>query len=68
MQRLLTSTLVLAAPRVDVSFTLQVDASHVGAGGVFLQADVSGVEKPVSSFPRSLIVISSTTPWWKKKR
>lgn len=34
-KRLLTSTPVLAAPRVDLSFTLQVDASHVGAGVSF---------------------------------
>ena len=53
-KRLLTSTPVLAAPRVDLSFTLQVDASHVGAGAVLLQADVSDVERPVSLFPRSL--------------
>jgi hypothetical protein len=46
-KRLLTSTPVLAAPRVDLSFTLQVDASHVGSGAVLLQADVSGVERPV---------------------
>eukprot|EP00063_Salmo_salar_P011636 XP_013986471.1 PREDICTED: uncharacterized protein LOC106564709 [Salmo salar] len=46
-KRLLTSTPVLAAPRVDLSFTLQVDASHVGAGAVLLQADESGVERPV---------------------
>jgi hypothetical protein len=37
---LLTSTLVLAAPRLNLSFTLQVDDSHVGAGAVLLQADV----------------------------
>jgi hypothetical protein len=43
-KRLLTSTPLLAAPRVDLSFTLQVDAHHVGAGAVLLQADVSGVE------------------------
>uniref|UniRef100_A0A674E7Q6 Gypsy retrotransposon integrase-like protein 1 n=1 Tax=Salmo trutta TaxID=8032 RepID=A0A674E7Q6_SALTR len=51
-KKLLTSTPVLAAPRVDLAFTLQVDASHVGAGAVLLQADVSGVERPVSFFSR----------------
>lgn len=51
-KRLLTSTPVLAAPRVDLSFTLQVDASHVGAGAVLLQADKSGVERPVSFFSK----------------
>ena len=51
-KRLLTSTPVLAAPRMDLSFTLQVDASHVGAGAVLLQADVSGIERPVSFFSK----------------
>lgn len=53
-KRLLTSTPVLAAPRVDLSFTLQVDDSHMGAGEVLLQADVSGVERPVSFFSKKL--------------
>ena len=47
-KKLLTSTPVLAAPHVDLSLTLQVDASHVGAGAVLLQEAVSGVERPFS--------------------
>lgn len=53
-KRLLTSTPVLAAPRVDLSFTLQVDASHVGAGVSFFskkfnhyQLKYSVIEKEV---------------------
>lgn len=41
---------VLAAPRMDTSFKLQVDASHVGAGGVLLQEDEFGIDRPVSFF------------------
>ncbi len=43
---------VLAAPRFDRPFSLQVDASHVGAGAVLLQGDDFGVEKPVSFFSK----------------
>uniref|UniRef100_A0A8C1RHP2 Gypsy retrotransposon integrase-like protein 1 n=1 Tax=Cyprinus carpio TaxID=7962 RepID=A0A8C1RHP2_CYPCA len=40
---LLTSAPVLMAPRMDQSFQMQVDASHVGAGAVLLQRDEQGV-------------------------
>lgn len=43
---------VLAAPRFDRPFSLQVDASHVGAGAVLLQKDDFSVDKPVSFFSR----------------
>ena len=33
---------------MEVPFKLQVDASHVGAGGVLLQEDVFGINRPVS--------------------
>ena len=43
---------VLAAPRMDKPFKLQVDASHVGAGGVLLQEDEFGINKPVCFFSK----------------
>ncbi|XP_054871280.1 uncharacterized protein LOC118470435 [Amphiprion ocellaris] len=52
VNELLSSAPVLAAPRLDHSFTLQVDASDVGAGAVLLQADEKGVEKPVCFLPK----------------
>ena len=52
VKALLCTAPVLAAPRFDRPFTLQVDASHVGAGGVLLQADDLGIGKPVSFFSR----------------
>ncbi|XP_063061560.1 uncharacterized protein LOC134454470 isoform X2 [Engraulis encrasicolus] len=48
----LTSEPLLAAPRLDRPFKLQVDASKVGAGAVLLQDDVNGVEHPVCYFSR----------------
>ncbi len=48
----LCSLPVLAVPCMDQSFVLQVDASDVDAGAVFLQADRNGVERPVSFFSR----------------
>ncbi|KAL0147780.1 hypothetical protein M9458_056923, partial [Cirrhinus mrigala] len=49
---LLSSAPVLAAPKLDQPFQLQVDASQVGAGAVLLQSDEKGVEKPVCYFSR----------------
>lgn len=43
---------VLTAPRMGDAFKLQVDASHVGAGGVLLQEDAFGVDKPVCFFSK----------------
>ena len=53
VKMLLTSSPVLAAPRVGLPFLLQVDASQVGIGAVLIQA-VGGVERPVSFFSRKL--------------
>ena len=49
---LLTSAPVLAAPRLEQPFLLQVDASQVGAGAVLLQKDDCGVDRPVCFFSR----------------
>uniref|UniRef100_A0A3B5B1E3 SCAN box domain-containing protein n=1 Tax=Stegastes partitus TaxID=144197 RepID=A0A3B5B1E3_9TELE len=49
---LLCSSSVLAAPRFDRAFMLQVDASQVGAGAVLLQEDVEGLVRPVCFFSR----------------
>lgn len=52
VKSLLCNAPVLEAPWFDKPFSLQVDASHVGAGAVLLQADKLGFDKPVSSFSR----------------
>lgn len=52
VQSLLCSTPVLAAPRDDCRFVLQVDASHVGAGAVLMQADEQNIDRPVSFFSK----------------
>ena len=52
IKALLCSSPVLTAPQFDKPFTLQVDASHVGAGAVLLQAEVTGVERPVGFFSK----------------
>ncbi len=49
---LLTTAPVLASPRLDMPFKLQVDASQVGAGAVFLQTGENGLDYPVSFFSR----------------
>lgn len=50
---LLTIAPLLAAPRLDKLFQIQVDASQIGAGGVlYIQTDESGFDHPVSFFPR----------------
>lgn len=49
---LLSMDPVLAAPRLDQPFNVQVDASQVGAGAVLLQTDDDGIERPVSFFSR----------------
>lgn len=49
---LLTTAPVLAAPRLDMPFKLQVDASQVGAGAVLLQTGENGLDYPVSFFSR----------------
>ena len=52
VRSLLCSEPVLAAPRLDQPFQLQVEASQVGAGAVLLQLDEQGIERPVSYFSR----------------
>ncbi len=52
LKDLLSSAPVLAAPRLDRPFNLQVDASDAGAGAVLLQVDEKGVERPVSYFSK----------------
>ncbi len=52
VKAVLCSPPVLAAPRLDQPFQLQVDASDVGAGAVLLQRDGNSVEHPVSFFSR----------------
>lgn len=52
VKALLCSSPVLAAPRFDRPFQLQVDASQVGAGAVLLQEGDDGVVRPVSFFSR----------------
>lgn len=49
---LLTTAPVLAAPRLDRPFTIQVDASQIGAGAVLLQTGETGLDHPVSFFSR----------------
>ncbi len=49
---LLCTAPVLAAPRFDRPFQLNVDASHVGAGSVLMQADDFGIERPVCFFSK----------------
>lgn len=49
---LLSNAPVLAAPNFKLSFKLQVDASHFGAGAVLIQEDAQGIEHPVSYFSR----------------
>lgn len=52
VKRLLTSSPVLTAPRLDKPFKLQVDASQVGTGAVLLQTDEHGIDRPISYFSR----------------
>ncbi len=52
VKRLLTSSPVLTAPRLDKPFKLQVDASQVGTGAVLLQTDEHGINRPISYFSR----------------
>lgn len=45
---------VLVAPDFEAPFKLAVDACDVGVGAVLLQADASGVEKPVAYYSKKL--------------
>lgn len=51
VRTLLCCAPVLAAPRLDEPFKLEVDASHVGAGAVLLQ-EVEGIDRSVCYFSR----------------
>jgi hypothetical protein len=44
---LLSTAPVLAAPRLDQPFKIQVDASQVGAGAVLMQVDENNIDRPV---------------------
>lgn len=48
VKALLCSTPVLLAPRLEQPFKLLVDASRIGAGGILLQTDGQGINRPVS--------------------
>ena len=52
IKALLTSSTVLAAPQLNQSFKVQVDANQVGAGAILLQEDDQGVDRPVCFFSR----------------
>lgn len=52
VKALLCNSPVLAAPCLDKPFTLEVDASGVGAGAVLLQQDAEGVDHPVCYFSK----------------
>ena len=49
---ILISELVLLVPNFNKEFKLAVDASDVGAGGILLQEDDSGVDHPVCYFSK----------------
>ena len=52
VKALLTTAPVLAAPNFSIPFSLVVDASDLGAGGVLVQTDKDGLEHPVCFFSR----------------
>lgn len=52
VKSLLCSAPVLLAPSFNQPFKMQVDASHVGAGAVLLQADEQGIDHPISFFSK----------------
>lgn len=49
---MISSAPLLAAPRLDFPFKLQVDLSDRGAGAEFLQMDEKVVERPVNFFSK----------------
>ena len=52
LKAILKSEPVLLAPNFNKEFKLAVDASDVGAGGVLLQEDGSGLDHPVCYFSK----------------
>nr|XP_046229617.1 uncharacterized protein LOC124050808 isoform X1 [Scatophagus argus] len=61
VKAILCSPPVLAAPRMGLPFTLQVDASDVGAGAVLLQAGDDGMDRPAPELLRDLDMASCLT-------
>ena len=61
---LLCSSPVLTPPQFDIPFTSQVDASHVDAGAVLLQADETGGEETLILIWRLqyFVYVGSGTP------
>lgn len=49
---LITEAPVLAAPKFDQPFQLQVDASNIGTGAVLIQKSEEGIDHPVAFFSR----------------
>lgn len=58
---------MLAAPNFLRPFTLEVDASAVGAGAVLLQEDSAGVEHPIGFFSRKFNVHQNRYPVIEKE-
>ena len=54
LKAILRSEPVLLAPNFNNKFKLAIDASDVGAGGVLLQENDSGVDHPVCFFSKKL--------------
>ncbi|KAL2102544.1 hypothetical protein ACEWY4_001712 [Coilia grayii] len=52
VKALLTTAPVLAAPNLDMPFSIAVDASDLGAGAVLFQAGKDGLDHPVAFFSR----------------
>ena len=52
LNAILRSEPLLLAPNFNKQFKLTVDANDVGAGGVLLQEDDSGVDNPVCYFSK----------------
>ena len=52
---LLCSSPVLAAPNFDQTFTLEVDASAMGAGAVLLQEGSDGLDHPICYFSKKFL-------------
>ncbi|KAL1279156.1 hypothetical protein QQF64_025829 [Cirrhinus molitorella] len=54
---------MVAAPKLDMPFKLQVDASQVGAGAVLLQTGADGLDYPISFFSRSRLLMAKWADW-----
>ena len=67
VKAILMNSPVLQAPNFEKAFKLQIDASDVGAGGVLIQEDESGIDHPVCYFSKSLISIKEIILQLKRK-